>query len=179
MAIIIGEHSKAFPDQLLIFGPDDVIQIGKFSGLAAGAKVLGGGEHFINNIAMFSLKSFHFKEIGEVNKDIYAKGPTIIGNDVVIGVNALVLSGVKIGDGAVVGAGSVVTKDVPPYAIVAGNPARIIRYRFSEEQIKALLRIRWWDWSMEEIKEFIDYFYGDVDTFISKAFEKMKKEGKL
>lgn len=179
MAITIGEHSKAFPDQLLIFGPDDTIQMGRFSGLSVGAKVLGGGEHFLDNVAMFSLKSFHFQEIEEIAKDIYAKGPTIIGNDVVIGVNALVISGVKIGDGAVVGAGSVVTKDVPPYAIVAGNPARIIKYRFSQEQIKALLRIRWWDWTIEEIKEFKEYFYGDVDTFISKAFEKMKKEGRL
>lgn len=179
MGVVIGEHSSAFPVNLLIYSPDDVIQMGKYSGLSIGAKVLGGGEHFHNNVAIYSLKSVHLQEIGEYSKDIYKKGPTIIGNDVAVMTDALILSGVKIGDGAIVGAGAVVTKDVPPYAIVAGNPARILKYRFSEEQIKALLRIRWWDWTIEEIKEFKDYFYAGVDTFISKAFEKMKKEGRL
>lgn len=200
MGIIIGEHSVAMPFHFMIFGPDDVIQVGKYCGLSIGAKILGGGEHFLNNVAAFPVNSIHcFKEnakdmftkgpavienllaglMENYKKEVYTKGSTIIGNDVLIMYNALVLSGVKIGDGAIVGAGAVVTKDVPPYAIVAGNPARIIKYRFSEEQIKALLRIRWWDWSDEEIKEFKEYFSGDVETFISKAFEKMKKEGRF
>lgn len=77
----------------------------------------------------------------------------VIGNDVWIGVNACVLSGVRIGDGAVVGACSVVTRDVPPYAIVAGNPARLVRKRFDDETIEELLKIKWWDWDIERIKE--------------------------
>jgi serine acetyltransferase len=77
----------------------------------------------------------------------------IIGNDVYIGYNVTILSGVTIGDGAVVGACSVLTEDVPPYAIVAGNPARLIRYRFKEESIQKLLKIRWWDWPEERVKK--------------------------
>ncbi|WP_352629335.1 CatB-related O-acetyltransferase [Mesorhizobium sp. M0496] len=80
------------------------------------------------------------------------KGPIVIGNDVWVGARATIMSGVTIGDGAVVAACSVVTKDVPPYAIVAGNPARVIKYRFSEDTIAAMLKIRWWDWPIERIK---------------------------
>ncbi len=178
MAIFIGEHSVALPINFLPYQIDEVIQVGKFSGLALGVKIHGGGEHFQNNVANFPLKTFFFLS-GETYKDGYSKGPTIIGNDVLILYNATVLSGIKIGDGAIVGACSVVTRDVPPYAVVAGNPARVINYRFSEEQIRALLRIRWWDWTIEEIKAFEEYFYTDVNTFISKAFEKMKREGRL
>ncbi len=179
MPIIIGEHSIANFLNFVPYHPGELIQIGKFSGCSIGVTIFGGGKHFLNNVAAFPLKTYLFFKLGERHKDGYSKGPTIIGNDVVIFYNAIILSGVKIGDGAVVGAGAVVTKDVPPYAIVAGNPARIIKYRFSEEQIKALLRIRWWDWSVEEIKAFEEYFYGDVDTFIAKALEKMEKEGRL
>lgn len=158
--------------------PDELILIGNFSGLAEGVKIFGGVEHYANNVAAYPLKILYFHKFHETKRDVYTKGPTIIGNDVLIMYNAMVLSGVTIGDGAIVGAGAVVTKDVPPYAIVAGNPAKIIKYRFSEEQIKALLKIRWWDWSDNQIKEFEEYFY-DIDTFILRAFKKMKQEGRL
>lgn len=90
-----------------------------------------------------------------------------IGNDVFIGANVTILDGVTIGDGAVIGAGAVVSKDIPPYAVAVGVPIRIIRYRFSEKQIAALLRIRWWDRDEECLQDVSDSFF-DIDAFIAK-----------
>ncbi len=83
----------------------------------------------------------------------------VIGNDVWIGVNSTILPGVTIHDGAIVAAGAIVTKDVPPYAIVGGVPAKVIKYRFTQEQIKLLLEIKWWDWSKSDIQRNLDSFY--------------------
>jgi virginiamycin A acetyltransferase len=97
----------------------------------------------------------------------------VIGNDVWIGANAIILPGVTIGDGAIVAAGAVVSRDVPPYAIVGGVPAKILRYRYTEEQIKKLLKIAWWNWSPEKIAINVDYFYGKVEAFIEKFYEEV------
>lgn len=115
-----------------------------------------------------------FYSLGNQNGITYSKTnkieeklPIQIGNDVFIGMNVTVLDGVKIGDGAVIGAGAVVSKDIPPYAVAVGCPIRIIKYRFSKAQIDALLKIKWWDFDDEKIKEVEKYFF-DVDTFIAK-----------
>ena len=102
------------------------------------------------------------------NTDATSKGITTIGNDVWIGMDVMVLSGVKIGDGAVIGARSVIASDVPPYSVVAGGPAQILRYRFSNEQIKKLLEIAWWNWPTPKIIENMTYFYSDIDTFLKR-----------
>jgi len=97
------------------------------------------------------------------------KGDIIIENDVWIGATATIMSGVKISNGAVVGAGSVVTKDVPPYAIVAGNPAKVVKYRFTEEQIEKLLSIAWWDWEEQKIRDNAMIMWSNnIDDFINK-----------
>lgn len=96
--------------------------------------------------------------------------PITIGNDVFIGMNVTVLDGVTIGDGAVVGAGCVVSKDVPPYAVVVGCPMKILRYRFPEETIAALLRIRWWDWPDEKLPE-VEAMFFDVEAFVRRFQE--------
>lgn len=100
----------------------------------------------------------------------YSKGDVRIGSDCWIGHGVVILSGVTIGDGAVVGAFSVVAKDVHPYSIVAGNPARMLRLRFSEEQIDQLLKIKWWDWPPEKIAKFRGLLGGkNADEFIRRC----------
>jgi virginiamycin A acetyltransferase len=90
---------------------------------------------------------------GSTKDDITSKGPIVIGNDVWIGTKSTILSGLRIGDGAIIGANSLVTKDIPPYAVVGGSPARVIKYRFTQETIELLLRVKWWDWKSDYIRE--------------------------
>jgi len=154
--------------KILCFKQSETVVIGKFCSIASNVRIFGGGEHNINLISTYPLKKF-FQSYG-VDPNVISKGPTIIGNDVWIGMNSIILSGVSIGDGAIIGAGSVVTKDVLPYAIVAGNPAKLIRHRFNEKQIEKLLQIQWWNWPLEKIIANIDCFYGKPKTFIEKFY---------
>ena len=95
------------------------------------------------------------------------KGDIIIGNDVWIGYGAVILSGVTIGDGAIIGTNALVTKDVPPYTIAGGIPAKPLKKRFSEEKISALMKIKWWDWSEEEILKNLKFIKsGDTDSLM-------------
>lgn len=104
------------------------------------------------------------------NIDVLSKGAIEIGHDVWIGTNAIILSGVTIGTGAIVGAGSLVAKDVPPYAIVAGNPAKVLRFRFSDELIAKLLQSQWWCLPDTMLKQLEDYFYyTDIDEFLRQV----------
>ena len=103
-------------------------------------------------------------------EDHYSNGTTEIGNDVWVGKDVIVISGIKIGDGAVIAAGAVVTKDVPAYSIVGGNPAKLIRYRFSPEIINRLLNLRWWDWEKEKLSHFLPLLVShDIEKFLDAA----------
>jgi len=117
--------------------------IGKFCSIADNLTIFLGGNHRIDWISTFP----------HTNNNYNSKGNIIIGNDVWIGSHVTILSGVTIGDGAVVGAYSVVTKNVAPYSIVAGNPIKLIRYRFTPDEIQQLLNIKWWDWPIAKIKQ--------------------------
>ena len=126
----------------------DKLQIGKFCSIACGAKFLfNSANHTLSSLSTYPFPLF-FEEWGLEKKDVTNawdnKGDIIIGNDVWIGYEAAILAGVTIGDGAIIGTRAVVTKDVPPYTIVGGVPAKPIKKRFSEETISALLEIQWW-----------------------------------
>ncbi len=126
------------------------LTIGAFCSFAQGSKILLAAEHRTDWITTYPMP---FLVPGLDSKEgVGTKGDVVIGNDVWVGMDAMILSGVTIGDGAVIGAGAVVTKDVEPYAIVAGNPARLIRHRFAPEVCKALQHSAWWDWPLEKIK---------------------------
>ena len=129
------------------------IVIGKYCSIADGVIFILGGEHRTEWKSTYPFYSFSKNwELPELNSITPAtKGDINIENDVWIGYGAIILSGVRIGDGAVIGAGSVVTKDVAAYSVTAGNPAKHIRWRFSESTIKSLLEEQWWNWPRSEI----------------------------
>ena len=138
----------------------DRLVIGKFCSIACGAKFLfNSANHSLQSLSTYPFPIF-FEEWGldrgQVAKAWDNKGDIVIGNDVWIGYEAVILAGVTVGDGAIIGARAVVTKDVPPYTIVGGVPAKPIRKRFSEDTIAALLELRWWDWPEEQIKANLD-----------------------
>lgn len=135
----------------------DKLKIGKFCSIACGTKFLfNSANHTLGSLSTYTFPIF-FEEWELDPKNVADawdnKGDIVVGNDVWIGFEAIILSGVKIGDGAIIGARAVVTKDVEPYTIVGGVPARPIRKRFDDKTIEELLRIRWWDQDAEKIKE--------------------------
>ncbi len=140
----IGEYSYGQPT-IRHWGENCSLTIGKFCSIADQVMILLGGEHRTDWVTTYPFNYFmpeHRTNRGHPK----TKGDVVIGNDVWIGMGATILSGVRIGDGAVIGARALVSKDVPPYAIAAGNPARVLRYRFDDRTIARLLEIRWWDW---------------------------------
>lgn len=136
------------------------LKIGKFCSIACGAKFLfTSANHAMRSLSTYPFPIF-FEEWGLDVKNITDawdnKGDIVIGNDVWIGFEAVILSGVTIGDGAIIGTRSVVTRDVAPYTIVGGTPAKQIRKRFSDDVISELLKLQWWNWSEDRVKQNID-----------------------
>lgn len=135
-------------------GAPEKLTIGKFTQIAHGVQIVTSSA----NHQMDGFSTYPFDVFGEPWRSAYQavwpnKGDTCIGNDVWIGHEALIMPAVTVGDGAIIASRSVVTKDVPPYAIVAGSPAKVVRMRFDENTIAELLRLRWWDWSVEKITQ--------------------------
>ena len=139
----------------------DKLKIGKFCSIACGAKFLfNSANHTVKSLSTYPFPIF-FEEWGLDVKDITSawdnKGDIVIGNDVWIGYEAVIMSGVTIGDGAIIGTRAVVTNDVPPYTIVGGVPAKQIRKRFPEEIISELLKLKWWDWTFKKISQNMEF----------------------
>lgn len=151
------------------FKHDSRLVIGKYCSIANGTTILLGGNHRTDWISSypFPAKISGLEDITNYEK---SKGNVIIGNDVWLCTNCTILSGVTIGDGAVVAAGSVVSRDVAPYSIVAGNPAQHIRWRFEQPVRERLLDIRWWDWPGEEVQKVARLLCSDdFDQFFNYA----------
>lgn len=144
------------------------VTVGAFCSIGPEVLIFGQADHPTQAVSTypFRTKLLH-PEAG--NTDAVTKGPVRIGSDVWIGARAMILSGVTVGDGAIIAAGAVVARDVPAYGIVAGNPARLVRHRFTPEIVAALLEIRWWDWPDEKIRSFEAAFYGPIEAFVDKA----------
>ncbi len=144
----------------------DRLVIGRFCAIAAGTRFLmNGGNHRLDAPSTYPFAIFGGAWATAPTGKFPNRGDTVIGNDVWLGYESTVLPGVTVGDGAVVAAKSVVSADVPPYAIVAGNPARVVRMRFSDADIARLLRIAWWDWDADRITAHLGAIGdGDVDA---------------
>lgn len=151
----------------------DRLIIGKFCAIARGVKfIMNGANHKLGGISTYPFQIFGngWEKVMPTLADLPYKGDTVIGNDVWIGYDTLIMPGVKIGDGAIVAARSVVVKDVPPYTIVGGNPAQVIKQRFSSEVIAKLLEIKWWDWPIAHLTQHLDKIVGgEVDALAAVA----------
>jgi virginiamycin A acetyltransferase len=127
--------------------------IGKFCQIATGVRfIMNGSNHAMDGISTYPFKVFG-KSWASASMNVTSKGDTVIGPDVWIGNSATIMQGIKIGAGAIIGTQALVTKDVEPYTIVGGNPAKPIRKRFDEETIAFLLELAWWDWSLDKLTE--------------------------
>lgn len=154
------DGAENFEKTNVVFGFSSKLIIGKFCQLAYGTKfLLSDANHAMSGFSAFPF--FIFGKFAncpewEYEPDLPDKGATIVGHDVWFGHESMVMPGVKIGSGSIIGARAVVTKDVPPYSIVGGNPAKIVRKRFADPVIEQLLDIQWWNWSFDKISRNLD-----------------------
>ncbi len=166
----IGRHTYGH-DQITIrhWGEPTTLRIGAFCSIADRVQIFLGGNHRTDWVSTYPFAEFsdRWPEAKGIEGHPATNGDVTIGNDVWIGSNATILSGVTVGDGACIAADSTVSKDVRPYAIVAGNPARELRRRFDEATIAKLLEIAWWDWPDERIEANVHLLSsGEIDRFI-------------
>ncbi|TLD68452.1 CatB-related O-acetyltransferase [Phragmitibacter flavus] len=166
----IGKYTYGLP--LVLWAEQGkVLNIGSYCSIAPGVTILMGGNHRVDWVTSYPFVEF-FPEFGPLPSTGWTKGGVTIGNDVWIGQNAMILSGVTIGNGAVIAAGSVVNKDVEPYTIAGGNPAKFIRYRIPEQFIPALEKIAWWNWPFEQVRQALPLLLsGNIAQFVERYSE--------
>lgn len=170
--VSVGKYSYGLLTiQSLYEQPNEKLNIGNFVSIAPGVQFLMGVNHQLNTITTYPLYS-RFIQYDKI--DASSKGEINIGDEVWIGTNALIMSGVTIGKGAIVAAGSIVTKDIPPYHIYGGNPAKVIKPRFTDEIIKELLDFNLLDIQIEKVKNNIQLFYSEIKTV--EDIRRLKKE---
>lgn len=167
----VGDHSYGNPS-VMWWGEDAKLTIGKYCSIADNVSMFLGGNHRADWVTTypFSALAALWPEAAGITGHPGTNGNVVIGNDVWLASGCTILSGVTVCDGAVIGARAVVAKDVPPYAIVAGNPAEIVRYRFDPQTIERLLRIRWWDWPESRIRAAMPMLLSpDIGAFLDLA----------
>lgn len=148
--VSIGSNTTIWGPNIQILSVKNPITIGNFCSIARDVSI----QEYFHDYKKLTTYYIGRNIFGhDVKNEVVSKGPIVIGNDVWIGTGVQIMSGVTIGDGAVIAANSTVTHNVLPYAVMAGVPARILKYRFSQEIIEELLRIKWWDWSIDKIKD--------------------------
>lgn len=169
----IGEFSYGAPT-VMEWGEGAKLYVGRFCSFASNVVIFLGGNHKTQWVSTYPFSALGevWSEAAEIEGHPATKGDVVIGNDVWIGHGVTILSGVSIGDGAVLGAGAMISKDVAPYSIVAGNPARMIKKRFSESQIEALLELKWWEWDMLKIKKFLPLLCSEnIEHFLKEGYD--------
>jgi acetyltransferase-like isoleucine patch superfamily enzyme len=156
----------------LNYGSTSTLTIGSFCSISENIIVFLGGNHRTDRVSTYPFGHIFFSVFDTFNGSGHpvSNGDVVIGNDVWLGFNVTIMSGVTIGDGAVVSCNSHVVDDVSPYTVVGGNPAKLIRKRFTDIQIQNLLNIAWWDWPEEKINKFLPSICNsDIDSFIGAA----------
>ncbi|NCS97528.1 MAG: CatB-related O-acetyltransferase [Candidatus Pacebacteria bacterium] len=153
------------------FGDNGTLTIGNFCSIAKDTILILGGAHRADWITTYPFPKYgkYFTQT-KTNANDYSqnKGGIVIGNDVWIGTGVTILPGVRVSDGAIIGTNALITKDVPPYAIVGGNPAKIIKYRFTETEIEKIRDTKWWEWDIQKINEAIDILSSEnIDALVA------------
>lgn len=155
----------------------DKLIIGKFCAIASGVKfIMGSANHRIDSVTTYPFNVFGgiWEEVTKPHlSELPHKGDIVVGNDVWIGRESIIMPGVKIGDGAIIGAYSVVTKDVEPYGVVGGNPAKFIKYRFDEELRDLLLKFKWWDFEPDRLVEIIPLLCNSDLSFVKEKIKEI------
>lgn len=153
------------------------LRIGAFCSISSAVQIFLGKNHRTDWVSSYPFPAF-FMEASHIHGFGVSRGDVVIGNDVWLCANCIVLSGVCIGHGAVVGAGAVVTRDVEPYSVVAGNPAKHVRWRFDEATRRALLNAAWWDWPLDELREIMPLLCSDqIGNILDYAQQRTPKSG--
>jgi acetyltransferase-like isoleucine patch superfamily enzyme len=168
--VTVGPHTFGTPIIKHFPYDESKLFVGSYSSLSETAIVMLGGDHGADRVTTYPHRiNWKMEGAGHDGCPV-PTGDTYIGSDVWLTQRTFVRGGIRIGDGAVIASGAVVTTDVPPFAIVGGNPARVIRYRHTAEQIEALLQIKWWDWPDADVRDAVPLLSGtDVDAFIAWA----------